>query len=356
MTDPLDIHEPIVLNFVDGNEWITARFLRIPSTSNITVLPSEIFQKFPHLQALEVSSGLKSITKTDFEIADELTRLDMYGNELQMLPTNVFEFTKNLETIILSKNQLTTIEAYAFNGLTKLDALYLNNNSLTELKRNTFAGAPDILFIDLHGNRIESIEDDAFVLPKLGYLYLSNNRIHFLSDNMFRGAHKLLYIDFAENDLRHIGKAFHDLDQLVFVDLSHNRINDLDLIAFAKLPRLLSLGLNNSGFQWGNGDQWPYKPSTLKHLDIASNSLTGTDPLTRLRHFSNLETLNLEGNNFSELDGFKNIGKDFPKINEIGLTGNKFTCDKLKSIVDSLLTQMVTVRGTVDICRNVKKY
>lgn len=64
----------------------------------------------------------------------------------------------------------------------------------------------------------------------------------------------------------------------------------------------------------------------------------------------------MRDNNFSELNGFENINKDFPKLNHLDLSGNKFSCGKLQLIVDSLETQEVTVGKTVDIDGDVNNY
>lgn len=97
-----------------------------------------------------------------------------------------------------------------------------------------------------------------------------------------------------------------------------------------------------------SGNQWPGNTSTLEYLGIASNSLTGSDALSRLQHFSNLKEIQLRHNSLTELNGFEKIKNDFPKLTKIGLSGNKFTCDKLKLTVDSLLDQKVDMhmRGT----------
>lgn len=216
------------------------------------------------------------------------------------------------------------------------------------LKRNTFAGAPHITILSLERNRIASIEDGAFELLELKYLFLSNNRIQSLSNNVFRGAPKLFVIALPHNGLKHIGKAFDDCNELTVLRLNYNQIDDIELVAFAKLPRLTDLGIINSGFRWRDEDQWPEKASPLEYLDISQNGLNGSDVLARLRHFPNLEGIYMRDNNLTDLDGFENIGKDFPKLFEIGLSGNKFACAKLPSIVESLQAQNVKLRGNMD--------
>lgn len=356
-TEPLDIHEPIVINVADADQWKSSGYLRIPYASNITVFPSGIFQQFPELQQLEMSNvGLKSIEKHDFKDADMLSYLDIHGNEVQTLYANVFVYAKELRVIDLSDNQLSRIADYAFDGLNRLNVMHLKNNSLTDLRRNTFADAPNIKHLHLEDNRIEWIEDGVFDLPKLKKLFLLKNRIQSLSDNVFRHSPKLMNIDLCENDLNHIGKAFHDCNKLEMLILDNNTIDDISLIAFAKLPKLTYLKLRNSGFRWTemerrydgrNGEQWPETPSSLKYLDISNNSLTGSDPLIRLRHFSNLEELYVRDNNLNDLNGIQGIRMDFPKLKAVGVSGNQFVCDKLQLIVENIRAQGVRVPEAV---------
>jgi len=75
--------------------------------------------------------------------------------------------------------------------------------------------------------------------------------------------------------------------------------------------------------------------------------LTGSDALGRLRHFSNLHGIKLRNNSLTGLNGFELIKKDFPKLIELGLWGDKHTC--AESIVNSLQSQNVTVRVSEDV-------
>lgn len=290
--ESLDIHEPTALNFVNADEWKNVDYIEIPADSNITVLPSGIFQQFPRLTNLLMSFHLKSMTKDDFKYAGELLSLVIDDNDLQTLPANVFEYANKLQRILASSNQLTVIEDHAFNGLSLLDSLSLHNNSLTMLRRNTFTGAPSISYLRLERNRIEAIEDGALNmlelnyldlshnridslaegmlnLPKLEIFLISHNRIQSLSDNVFRGAPKLNTFDIKGNGLNHIGKAFKDCNELLILDLTLNNIDDIDVNAFAKLSNLVRLKLTDSGFQRGNASRWVAKESSPWELDIS---------------------------------------------------------------------------------------
>jgi len=381
IVESLNIHEPTTLNVIEGDKWSHVLFLRFTSDSNITVFPSGLFQQFPKLTDLAISTGLKSIAKDDLKGADDLYELYIAYNQIPTLPANVFEYAKNLTQIFAYDTKLITIEDYAFNGLNKLVTLSLHSNSLTVLKRNTFAGAPNIKELMLKYNQIESIEDGALDLPelndivlsynriesigegtlnlpKLEYILLTHNRIKSLADNVFSGMPHLKLIGIDGNGLHHIGKAFQNCNELIFLSLNENPIDDLDFNAITKLPALLRLLLKDTGLRLGVADAHEQhdKESQIFELDIANNGLASTDVLARLQRFKNLMTLQLEGNNFSELNGFETIKKDFPVLEDISLTQNKFNCDTLKSIVDSIEAQKVVVSGTGDSVGDVKNY
>lgn len=247
---PLDIHEPTTLNFLVDNTWNDINYFEIRSTSNVSIIPSGIFQHFRDITIVRLSTGLKTISRNDFLDAQKLIILELQSNKLQKIPNNVFSAATNLKEIDLSKNQINDIEDNAFAGLNKLNRIYLHNNSLTILRRLTFAGADNLDFINLQSNQIETIEDDAFLnTPKLTLLSLSYNRIQTLSDNAFSGGRNLQLIHLASNGLQHIGRAFYHLEKLVGLDLSQNHIDDIDLAEFEKLAGLQELKIKDSGYQ-----------------------------------------------------------------------------------------------------------
>lgn len=80
-------------------------------------------------------------------------------------------------------------------------------------------------------------------------------------------------------------------------------------------------------------NQWLEIESPLWEISNSNNSLTESDTLSRLHHFSNLVVeVNLEGNDFNELNGLENVKMNFPKIRELRVSENKFFCDKLQLI------------------------
>ena len=69
--------------------------------------------------------------------------------------------------------------------LTRLQKLHINQNAVRRLGRSAFRGLGELEVVDLHDNRIDFIEDDAFAdLRGLKSLDLSLNIIRSVGDNL----------------------------------------------------------------------------------------------------------------------------------------------------------------------------
>lgn len=341
--EQLDIHEPVVLNFIDADGWNDMEYLHIGPASNVSVFPSGIFGRFPKLKKLAINSALSSIKKTDILNATELTYLDLFGNYITALASNVFEHAKNLERIQLSTNDLNTIEDFAFNGLNSLLSLHLSDNNITALKRNTFAGAANILAIYLVNNRIETIEDGAFNLPNLEQLELNNNRLNSLSDCIFSGAPKLERLLLSSNQLTRIGESLHNLQNVDMISIDHNPIQDINLAALVKLPKLKWISMKNTSNSFDNINELP-NGSLISYLTLSDNKLSNPNILDVLKPLSNLQLLGLDNNNFSDINGLDDIKTNFVNISRIILWGNndyKLYSEELQQIVIDLRLQNV---------------
>lgn len=62
-------------------------------------------------------------------------------------------------------------------------------------------------------------------------------------------------------------------------------------------------------------------------LDLSYNDLNSIDFHLFLRNFQHLESLNLEGNNLTEIDTITRV--HFPNLSALGISKNRFTCDYL---------------------------
>lgn len=356
MTEHLDIHEPIALNFIVADEMENITFFNIPPPSNVSVIPSGIFTRFSKLKQVRFQCGLKTIHKDDFKNANNVYLLQLYGNKLEVLPSNVFSEIQKLSRIDLATNQLTTIEDFAFNGSNYLNTIYLQRNNLTTLKRNTFAGAVYLESINLIRNRIATIEDGTFDLPHLKYLYLTRNSIHSLPDNLFVGAPKLVYISVNMNPLTQIGQSFYKSKSLALISLNGDQVEDIDLVSFGKMPSLKILWMKNTGFKFNNiSETLASVNSSITQLDLSQNGLSNTDVLSRLERlgYVNLDFLNLERNLFTDIEDIAGIKQKFGKISLLGLSDNRLPCKWIENAVEVLTQQGVSVNNNSEVPPNV---
>lgn len=343
VVEVITVNKGDTLNFILKERKLTdiTAILFVPpgqKQSNITFIPTEIFEIFPQLRKLELKANIQKLNKEDFLRANHLEHLTV-NNDLEILTERVFLFAQNLTSLILSKNRIAQIEDYAFLGLNQLEQLGLGKNHLTSLKRHTFAGLTKLNFLNLRDNSIESIDDGAFDLPSLTELTLSKNNIKRLSDQIFDGAPLLRNINIDNNELEQIGTSLYRLQNALRIVLYQNKITDLNLREFAKLPELTALWLRDSGFKFDNESVETYQPtqSKLTYLDISSNNLSNNENLKKLVLFTHLKTLALDGNQFTEINfGDRSIKQQFPELETIHLSQNKWNCRWLEKTLEEL--------------------
>lgn len=164
---------------------------------------------------------------------------------------------------------------------------------------------------------------------------MNGNGAKLLPDNLFgtvpAQSPPLEYVDFGENKLTHIGTSLYGLQALKVLNLTANKkIDDINLEALAQLPKLDTLLLSSSGFQFPLASIFTISPpetaasvavptsnSPVKRLYLAQNKLVNPDVLRQLAYFRQLEVLSLEGNKFTFVDNIKSLPTWFPNLRTI---------------------------------------
>lgn len=344
-----DIAESDELNITNADQFANSTYFKISSaSSHVAVVPSTIFELFPLLKRIRISSAIATLSPSTFASANRLERIELAKNHVKRIPSRQFVGAPNLQEIDLSENQIDVIEDYAFDRLSHLEFLFLQSNALTVLRQHTFRGAGNLRGLQLEDNQIETIEEGAFSLPLLKSLFLGHNKLTALADNTFVGAPNLYGIDFKSNHLTRIGEAFYRCEHLGALILDHNAIVDISLQRFAQLPELLQLSLKNSGFNFTQFQQDSAEKSSIRFLDISWNGIDDANVLRRLDGiFGNLEELNLEQNQLSDINDLHNITTYFPNISLLELSGNAIACDRLRDLIKYLRRRKITVPRTV---------
>lgn len=337
VSQELDINGKVIFNFVNADYWNDTQVFKIDSNYVVPVIPTGIFQRFPHLNRLYLPIGLNSVRKDDFVGASNLYRLNLAHNDIEVVPGDLFKHMGKLEEINLANNKINSIEPNAFNGLARLRLIELTCNSLTTLKRNVFSGLDTLVELILDNNKIELIEAEALKLSKLKKLSLTNNRVQTLADNVFSQAPNLEWIDLSENGLRTIGQSLYNLVKLDRIYLDDNVIEDINLDSLGRLPSLTIIGLSNSGFKVSNIDpSLTVLYNSVAKLDISKNQITAADILSRLKNFVKMQVLVLSENGLTDIDGIEEVWSSFPSIEHVSITKNQLTCDRVQQIYDAV--------------------
>eukprot|EP00615_Pteridomonas_danica_P009239 CAMPEP_0114344122 /NCGR_PEP_ID=MMETSP0101-20121206/11170_1 /TAXON_ID=38822 ORGANISM="Pteridomonas danica, Strain PT" /NCGR_SAMPLE_ID=MMETSP0101 /ASSEMBLY_ACC=CAM_ASM_000211 /LENGTH=199 /DNA_ID=CAMNT_0001479287 /DNA_START=75 /DNA_END=674 /DNA_ORIENTATION=+ len=115
-------------------------------------------------------------------ILRKLRVLNLRGNNLSMLPTELCECFHDLEYLNLASNRLQYIPEN-ISSLTKLRTLLVQNNELVELPDGV-GRLPLLLELRIETNLLEALPESMGRLSLLKVLTLSNNRLSVLPGSM----------------------------------------------------------------------------------------------------------------------------------------------------------------------------
>jgi len=347
ITTPIYLLPGSTLNIVNTSELINVKRFELRAFTNLNRIPPILFAVFPSLEEIVMANyaQVATLTATDLLYASKLKVLNLSGNKLEAIPYSTFALAPSLQLLDLSANLITEIEPMAFRGLEiNLKQLDLSFNRLSTLDAFSFTDLANLEVLNLNNNKIKLIGDGAFgSLPKLRILNFNSNSANMLPNSLFGAisghSPPLTYVDFGENKLTHIGTSLYTLQELNLLNLTANKkIDDINLEALAQLPKLETLLLSNSGFQFPTvfttitppeavaNTPVPISNSPLKKLYLAKNKLANPDVFRQLAYFRQLEVLSLEENRFTLIDNIKSLPTWFPSLRTIYLGENKLNC------------------------------
>ncbi|XP_031636759.1 chaoptin-like [Contarinia nasturtii] len=321
-------------------------------------IPHNIFKFYPYLRLLDISSlGLGSLqpehligSKRPWELfaaknhikempaflfanAGSIIRFDLSHNDIKRIDPQSFIGANELEILDLSENQIEMVNERAFIGLANLTHMNLAQNNISEIHSFAFVGLERLHHLDLSQNFISILEDKTFAnLSRLSWLQLSYNQIYQIKPYAFATAHSLSRLDLSHNNISD-EQIFDNLYNLLHLDLSHNPINELGIGTFAKLIKLEHLDLGHANLTDIELGTFSYSRGLIS-LDLSENSLKSLDFGLFLPAFRYMESLYLDGNQLSDMEGFTN--SLFPRLNALGITNNNFNCTYLKHFMRSI--------------------
>ena len=169
-----------------------------------------------------------------------LQEIDLSRNRISRLPAAVFGQLAKVERLDLSGNGLNVIEDEALVGLTRLQVLDLSDNSLVALPPKVFGGDAD---------QDDVAEEEKSCCRNLRELHLQNNSLSGLAPGLLDGLGQLLVLNLSHNDVGNEwlnADTFSTLSRLVALDLSHNRLTTLSQGLLGSLSSLQLLDLSHN--------------------------------------------------------------------------------------------------------------
>lgn len=347
-----------------------------------------LLSPFVNLRWLNLSSSRLEYLSPDKMATHKL--LDTFiaaKNEISRLPANLFIHTSEITEVDFSCNQIRDIDPFFFDNVRKLRTIRFGGNKVAELHERLFSNLPELETIDFSDNHIQIIENSlfkhnkklksanfwnnqikrlncAFVLTLMDVpsLNLSLNSLNDLravcgntngmikfnvtiasngsaetalstANGQFQWVFsksdflKLRYLNISHSDMENIPALLEEASsQLITLDLSNTSVGALNDTTFRKFTQLQFFYLsrtNLSNFQFATF----YHQLNLVALDISYNNLKTIDFHLFLRNFRNLESLNLEGNNLTEIDTIQRT--HFPRLSALAISKNPFSCEYL---------------------------
>ncbi|XP_014604328.1 PREDICTED: leucine-rich repeat-containing protein 4B-like [Polistes canadensis] len=168
----------------------------------------------------------RDLTSIPERIDPETQVLDMSGNHVRSLPSNIFVRVRltNLQRLYLRECRIDRIDSEALTGLTNLVELDLSNNLLSGVPSASFSNTPFLRDLVLAYNHLERIHSLAFKnTPNLVKLDLSHTKLIEIEAKGFRGLESLESLKLNNNELAtlHPG-TFDPLNKLTSIELHDN--------------------------------------------------------------------------------------------------------------------------------------
>lgn len=334
-------------SFPNASKFKEILSLELLTNETLNEIPSKIFETFPALRKIRISANIKELASSTFSVNSEnLNTLSLERNHIERIPRATFSSLQSLTDLNLPENEIETIEDGAFDGLKKLKNLNLNHNKLQTINQLTFSGLDNIDYIDLRWNQIDTIETDAFKSETLFLLELEGNQLKEINQNAFVNSKKLETILLPNNLLENLN--FNLSQSVKYLNVSHNPIRErIDVTEFLRGNNLIGLCAANTTKNLVIGPAMG-KSFKLNILDISMNNLTDGDVLLhQLQIFSQLDTLNIELNNFKTIYDLKEFQKNLKKLRKFGIGCNRFKCDWLREQINDLDFKFESLRCDV---------
>ena len=277
---------------------------------------------------------------------ENLTKLILYGCNINNIDILRYIQTINLLELDLSRNQIDNIEPLSKTTYVNLITLNLNNNNIYDISPLTqvyFTNLKNLYLahnlisditplsqvpftaldkLKLASNKIKDIETLTRVpFVNLTYLDLKNNKISDASKALaYISIQNLCHLDLSHNSIKTIeGLLSYQYHKLISLDLGDNNISNIDILKEVYFYNLVRLSLSDNNID--NGNVFYEVPfSNLKELNLSYNNIENIYFINYVV-FQDLEKLDLNGNKINDLSPLYQL--TLYNLKELELKNNK---------------------------------
>ncbi|XP_054728815.1 leucine-rich repeat-containing protein 15-like [Anastrepha obliqua] len=302
------------------------RFFDVPEKSFIAIYGLEELQLGRNM--------IHMVHKNAFASLERLRYLDLQQNGIRELPLSLFDDLVNLEHIDLSSNNIEKIDTATFAHNTKLQTLLLGDNRFSLFEPNALAHLPRLHLLDISYSLVDELRLQSVDTLLMQGSTLQRIAIAGSAVKVHAGNNQLTSLNIADKlsvrELDLHGNRLETLEDLVGMlnlqrlDVSRNQLQSLRTShspLYLPLPNLVHLNLASNQLQNLTLEHFLVLQK-LTHLDLAFNHLLRLDQRL-FEPLVNLEKLYIEGNRLHVFD-YEKFVATHAYLKECGLLENEW--------------------------------
>nr|XP_018899822.1 PREDICTED: leucine-rich repeat neuronal protein 1 [Bemisia tabaci] len=311
-----------------------------PCLSNCQCLPNILeckdvdFSKINIPQDVRVLKLMRililELTNKSLGSTTKLKEVVLNENGITHIDFNFFENHHQVEILNVAGNQIKALDSELFRPLTFLKTVVFKSNHIKKLHENLFYKVEALEMIDFSDNRIVTPITRCMLrdLKELRYLDLSRNEIPSIDSDALEKNELLQYVNISHNKLEDVKTLFEDLTMLTELDLSSNQIKILDKDVFEDCSSLRRLLLNNNRIEYLPLLVFQYLEN-LTELKLSNNPLKHL-PTDIFHQNKRIQYLNIDNINIVHLQ--YELFHDLKEMKSIDISNNTI----LQSIDDGI--------------------
>lgn len=337
---PWNLPDPSGLKELDMREnqvhSLTAQIVSYPNLevldlgqNELATIEDNVFDALSKLKMLSIRNNrLRILSPSTFHGLKSLLVLDLSTNQLETLEDGVFSGMDALQTLNLGQNRISNIARSAFENLSRLRHLTLTDNFLRVFPSSKGLLSLSSLYLDM--NRIGTVPSRIFeIVPDIQLLNLDGNLISHVVDDAFettRGCSQIRRLSLRDNLLTSVPRrAMACLTNLEVLDLSGSQFEFLTDLDFKGLQRLRALTLSNLPYLKVIRNGTFSAQLALRELNVHSNRQLSAIDCGSFANAVKLRRLDLHGNALEVLQ--QELVSNWDSLEFLDLRYNRWHCN-----------------------------